>query len=86
MQILRRLLLVSCGLAALLGALSWRVTPSTVEAQSATPIVVDAGASRHAIDPRIYGVNWATPAQLQALNAPDPPLGRQHASPATTGS
>ena len=38
-------------------------------AAGATPIVVDA-AKRHDISPLIYGVSPATPAQLQALNAP----------------
>lgn len=35
-----------------------------------TPIVVDAAANRHPINPEVYGVNLATPAQLQELNAP----------------
>ncbi len=35
-----------------------------------TPITVDAAADRHAISPLIYGVAFATKAQLQALNAP----------------
>ncbi len=35
-----------------------------------TPITVDAAAGRHDISPLIYGVAFATKAQLQALNAP----------------
>jgi hypothetical protein len=35
----------------------------------AVNITVDAGANRHAIDPRIYGLAWATPAQLTDLGA-----------------
>ena len=33
-------------------------------------ITVDASASRHAINPAVYGVSYATTAQLQDLNAP----------------
>ncbi len=39
-------------------------------AAGATPIRVDAAAGRHNISPLIYGVAFATKAQLQALNAP----------------
>ena len=35
----------------------------------AVVITVDAGANRHAIDPRIYGLAWATQAQLADLDA-----------------
>jgi PKD repeat protein len=37
---------------------------------AAVTVSVDANAGRHAIDPRIYGVAFATPAQLADLNAP----------------
>jgi PKD repeat protein len=37
---------------------------------AAVTVSVDANANRHAIDPRIYGVAFATPAQLADLNAP----------------
>ena len=36
----------------------------------AVVITVDAGANRHAIDPRIYGLAWATQAQLADLAPP----------------
>src|SRR5579859_2855630 len=35
-----------------------------------TAILIDAGAGKHPIDPRIYGVAYATAAQLTALNCP----------------
>ena len=35
----------------------------------AVAITVDAGANRHAIDPRIYGLAWAKPDQLADLDA-----------------
>ena len=39
-------------------------------AQTATvSIAVDAAANRHKIDPRIYGLAYATPAQLRDLRA-----------------
>lgn len=53
-------------------------TPATVPRPRLIPvpnvnpsvtITVDAGANRHAIDPRIYGLAWATPAQLADLGA-----------------
>lgn len=37
---------------------------------AAVTVTVDAAAGRHAINPAIYGVAYATPAQLQDLNAP----------------
>jgi hypothetical protein len=33
-------------------------------------VAIDVNANRHAIDPRIYGVSFGTPADLRALNAP----------------
>ncbi|HEX4506174.1 MAG TPA: glycoside hydrolase family 44 protein [Alphaproteobacteria bacterium] len=39
-------------------------------ANPAVTVSVDVNANRHAIDPRIYGVNFGTPADLKALNAP----------------
>ena len=33
-------------------------------------MTVDVGANRRAINPAVYGVAYATPAQLQDLNAP----------------
>src|SRR4029077_254384 len=36
----------------------------------AVTIAVDANKGRHAINPNIYGVAWASKADLQALNAP----------------
>jgi hypothetical protein len=39
-------------------------------AQTAVTVVVDAAADRHAIDSRIYGVAFASPAQLSDLNVP----------------
>ena len=56
---------VACLLAA-----SWQPFLAPVEAQSGTPIQVDAAAGRHAIDPRVYGVAYATAAQLGVLNVP----------------
>lgn len=41
-----------------------------VLAQTVTTIHVDAAADRHRIDPRVYGVNFATAAQLTQLNVP----------------
>lgn len=53
---------------ALTAALLWA---GTAAAQNApVTIAVDAAAARHPIDPRIYGVAFASPADLAALNAP----------------
>ena len=41
-----------------------------VKAQTAVTVNVNVAASRRPIDPRIYGVNFATPQQLAALNVP----------------
>ena len=43
--------------------------PSTnaIGANTATVVNVDASADQHAIDPAVYGVAYATPAQLQDL-------------------
>src|SRR5204863_7624507 len=46
------------------------VTTSVQATTTAVTISVDASANRHAINPEIYGVNYATTAQLQDLNAP----------------
>jgi hypothetical protein len=43
---------------------------SSALAQTVVTINVDANANRHPIDPRIYGVAYATSAQLSALNVP----------------
>ena len=57
--------LVGLGLAVLV------VSASPLAAQNAAVTVnVDATTNRHAIDPRVYGVNWATGAQLSDLNVP----------------
>jgi len=40
------------------------------DAQGATAIQVDVAADRRPIDPRVYGVSFAEPAQLAALNVP----------------
>ncbi len=63
----RRLVVVLSLTAALFLALDPR--PS-VDAQTSPTIAVNVAARRRAIDPRIYGVNFATRPQLQALNAP----------------
>lgn len=39
-------------------------------ARAETTVTIDANAGRHAISPLIYGTNFATKAQLQALGAP----------------
>jgi len=39
-------------------------------ARAEITVAIDATAGRHAISPLIYGVNFATPQELQALNAP----------------
>ena len=70
MPSLRRFLIILGGFVALATGLSWHTPLGSVEAQSGTAIQVDASLNRRAIDSRIYGVNWATTAQLQALNAP----------------
>src|SRR5262249_23141825 len=59
-------LLAAAALAAsaLAGSRSARALPAAVT------IGIDASANRHPIDPRIYGVAYATPEQLQELNAP----------------
>ena len=36
----------------------------------AVTVAIDVNVNRHAIDPRIYGVNFGTPALLKALNTP----------------
>jgi hypothetical protein len=58
---------IGIGVVLALGAL----TPAQVHAQNAAVSVnVDATASRHAIDPRIYGVAFGTSAALSDLNVP----------------
>ncbi|MBV9570956.1 MAG: glycoside hydrolase family 44 protein [Alphaproteobacteria bacterium] len=45
--------------------------PQDAAARNATvTIAIDASKNRHAIDPLIYGVAWASKSDLQALNAP----------------
>ena len=47
------------------------VSGRPAQSQSSTvPILVDAAANRHPINPEVYGVNLATAAQLQELNVP----------------
>jgi PKD repeat protein len=41
-----------------------------LHSQTSVTVTIDAGAGRHAIDPRIYGVAYATTAQLTDLNVP----------------
>jgi Glycoside hydrolase family 44 len=53
----------------LLGAAATLALSVPVSAKTTT-ISIDATAGVHAIDPRIYGVNFATSAELKALNAP----------------
>ncbi|HEY2774181.1 MAG TPA: glycoside hydrolase family 44 protein [Candidatus Binatia bacterium] len=55
--------------AALLCAGILDVTPARAQ-NAAVTVSIDAGASRHAIDPRIYGVAFGTAAQLTELNCP----------------
>src|SRR2546421_281422 len=43
-------------------------------------IKVDAAANRHKIDPRIYGLAYATPAQLRDLRAPTNRMGGNNTS------
>jgi len=42
----------------------------SVQAQAPVTVNVDAAAARRRIDPRVYGVNFASQAQLEALNVP----------------
>jgi hypothetical protein len=67
---LRRRNAVVTALAAAVAIALGQAPRATVEAQAGVLIQVNAAADRRTIDPRIYGVNWATAAQLQALNAP----------------
>jgi hypothetical protein len=46
------------------------LTLSDVRAQSVVAMSVDVAANRRPIDPRIYGVNWASSQELSDLNAP----------------
>jgi len=46
------------------------LTLSNARAQSVVAISVDVAAGRRPIDPRIYGVNWASSQELTDLNAP----------------
>ena len=41
-----------------------------LQAQTSVTVTIDAAADRHALDPRIYGVAYATAAQLTDLNVP----------------
>jgi PKD repeat protein len=55
----------------LFAAMAVAAAVTVLSAQNGAVIVtVDAGASRHAINPAVYGVAYATTAQLQDLNAP----------------
>ncbi len=53
----------------------------TTAAAGPLVIAVDAGASRHAISPLIYGVAYGDTASLADLNAPAQPHGRQQHQP-----
>ena len=54
---------------ALIGTIAAAVT--VLHAQNpAVTVTIDAGANRRAINPAVYGVAYATTAQLQDLNAP----------------
>ena len=54
-----------------LAALTAMAAATVLHAQiSAVSITVDVAANRHAINPAVYGVAYATTAQLQDLNAP----------------
>ena len=53
----------------MLGLLGWLLSVSHATGPSIT-INIDAAANRHAINPNIYGVAFATAAQLNDLNAP----------------
>ena len=48
----------------------FQAAPGGSNVGTPTLITVDAGANRHLISPLIYGVAFASPAQLTALNAP----------------
>ena len=48
----------------------FQAAPGVPTLGTPTLITVDAGANRHLISPLIYGVAFASPAQLTALNAP----------------
>ena len=56
--------------AAAVGCSQTKTAAGPAEAAGPVRIVVDAGAGQHAISPLIYGVAFATPHQLQELNAP----------------
>jgi hypothetical protein len=70
MSTTRQPLAVGLALCALAGAAPWDGLLAPADAQSGIAIQVDAAADRRAIDPRIYGVSWGSPADLLALNAP----------------
>ena len=66
----RHRILALAVVSSLAALLPWGSPTGSLEAQGATQIQVDAAANRRAIDPRVYGVAFATPAQLAALNVP----------------
>ncbi len=78
MSIRRRIAAVS-GTVALLaaGCAFWSraQTTTTTEQSDSVTITVDAAANRHEIDPRIYGLAYATPDQLKDLRAPTNRMG-----------
>ncbi len=49
---------------------AWILASFALTAAAQTSILVDATAGRHTIDPRIYGVNFASQQQLTELNVP----------------
>ncbi len=59
----------ACGFVAHGAALALLLTAGAA-AQASVTIAIDARAHRHPIDPLIYGVAWASKADLIALNAP----------------
>src|SRR6188768_3862813 len=56
------------------------VANAALAQNAAVTVNVDASANRHAINPYVYGVAYATPAQLAELNAPLNRYGGNNAS------
>src|SRR5438270_6920289 len=66
-----------------LGLLITIVAPAVLRPgvqDSVVEIKVDAAANRHKIDPRIYGMAYATPAQLRDLRVPTNRMGGNNTS------
>src|SRR6476661_6156150 len=66
MRLERSILVISC---LLLGVFGWRTWAGSAQGPTVT-INIDAAANRHTINPNIYGVAFATAAQLADLNSP----------------